>query len=367
MADRQPGYFVQLLQMIGKIVIGGFAIIFMIVVGSAALSPDTAQLTGAEANYTHVFGDSDSSNRLLNVELFGEILGTPPASVPSPFGLFGSVGATYGYAIKKALADAAEDDAIKGIFLHTTTPGGTIFGSMAIFEGVKKYQQDTGNPVVVFVEGISASGGIMATAGADAIYADKGSLIGSIGVIGGAFLFYDQPNSINQGILGGGVGTEGGIEQTIISAGRSKDLGNPFRRLTDDEKAVLQTGVDTSYQDFVGHVAQERNISSQTIVDEMGAQVFGNKQAESYGLIDATKGWDEAILELADLAGVAEDYQLVERRSVQINPLQRLLLFGKSEQDKLAVLKESIERDRCVASRQFVLVYFGQPSALCTR
>ena len=185
MADRRPGYFVQLLQMIGKIVVGGFVIIFMIAIGSAALTPDTAQLSGAEANYSHVYGDEDSSNRLLNVELFGEILGTPPAAVPSPFGLFGSIGATYGYAVKQILAEAAKDDAIKGIFMHTTTPGGTIFGSMAIFEGIKKYQQDTGKPVVVFVEGISASGGIMATAGADAIYADQGSLVGSIGVNGG--------------------------------------------------------------------------------------------------------------------------------------------------------------------------------------
>jgi protease-4 len=184
-------------------------------------------------------------------------------------------------------------------------------------------------------------------------------------VNGGTFFFYDQPKGINQGILGGGITTEGGIEQTIISAGRSKDLGNPFRRLTDEEKAVLQSGVDSIYQDFVGHIAQERNIPLETIIEEMGAQIFANEQAQSYGLIDSTKSWDEALNELAGLAGLGDDFQLVEKRAAQISPLQRLLFFGKSNQKDLATLTDSIERDRCAAARHFALVYFGELSALC--
>ena len=123
--------------------------------------------------------------------------------------------------------------------------------------------------------------------------------------------------------------------------------------------------MNSSYQDFVNHVAQERNISSDTIVEEMGAQIFGNKQAEAFGLIDATKSWDEAISELADLAGIAEDFQLVKRRTVQINPLQRLLFLGPSNADNLSALKDTVEQDRCTAARQFALVYYGQLSALC--
>jgi protease-4 len=151
MANKQTSYFVQLLQMVGKMIVGGLLIIFMIGVVGAVLSPSGNKLTGAEASYSHVFGNKSSANRLLNIKLFGEILGTPPTAVPSPFDFFGSMGATYGYSVKQALADAAKDEAIKGIFLHTTTPGGTIFGSMAIFDGIKQYQTNTGKPVVVFI------------------------------------------------------------------------------------------------------------------------------------------------------------------------------------------------------------------------
>ena len=127
--------------------------------------------------YTFVSGSQESKNLLVSLPVEGVILGSPPQEISaSPMGWFN---VTYGYSIQKALEKAAEDDQVKGIFLHVQSPGGTIFGSMAIFDGIKAFQKSTGKPVLVFIEGLSASGCVMAMVGADAIYADYGSYIGS--------------------------------------------------------------------------------------------------------------------------------------------------------------------------------------------
>ena len=78
---------------------------------------------------------------------------------------------------------AAKEDSIKGVVLMVNSPGGTIFGSNAILDGVKEYKNETGKPVIAFVTGMAASGGYWASLGADEIIADSGSTIGSIGVI----------------------------------------------------------------------------------------------------------------------------------------------------------------------------------------
>src|SRR5690606_18222954 len=135
--------------------------------------------------------------------------GHPPRG--SYFDLWDVAGMTYGYRIQQALEAAAKDDGIKGVLLEVDTPGGTIFGSQAIYEGIVRYREKTGRPVIAHVEGLAASGGVWAMVGADEIYADFGTSIGSIGVIGPMLTFYDRPTAFDGGLLGGGVTTERGI------------------------------------------------------------------------------------------------------------------------------------------------------------
>ena len=174
------------------------------------------------------------------------------------------------------------------------------------------------------------------------------------------------PTALQGGILGGGVTTEGGIEQTIIYAGRGKDLGNPYRRITEPEKASLQKGVDSLYRDFVDHVAEARNISPNTIIDEMGAQIFENRQAEAYGLIDGTRSYDGTIEELAQLAEIEDDYKLVKRQYQSISPWQRLLMWGRDTTPSASKIESALQVDLCAASRLQALVYFGSPAQLCS-
>jgi protease-4 len=84
-------------------------------------------------------------------------------------------------------------------------------------------------------------------------------LIGSIGVIGGILTYFDNPVALDGGLLGGGIVTKNGIQQTVISAGRGKDLGNPFRKPTEEELQVLRQGVNYEYNQFVQLVGTSKN------------------------------------------------------------------------------------------------------------
>src|SRR3712207_9056150 len=126
-----------------------------------------------------VWGAADASARLIAVPVTGVILGSESDGVT-----FG--GATYGYDVADTI-DALETEDADGLILELNTPGGAIHGSRAIADAVERYQKRTGNQVMAHVQGMSASGGMYAMAGADQVVADHGSLVGSIGVVMGPF------------------------------------------------------------------------------------------------------------------------------------------------------------------------------------
>jgi protease-4 len=315
-----------------------------------------------KSSYAFVAGNKDSKNHLLFLSVEGIILGSPPSYIDAPLGL---PRITFGYGVQDILKAAAKDDSIKGVLLYMQTPGGTIFGSYAIFDGVKAYQKATNKPVIAYVEGLSASGGVMAMVGADAIYADQGSLVGSIGVLGPTWRYYNKPTATEGGLLGGGIVTKEGIEETLISAGQSKDLGNPFRRPTPEEIKVLQNGVNIEYDHFVKQVASNRKLDEKVIREQLGALIFDNKTAQEYGLIDGTLNRDGVIAKLAELAKVGEDYQLVRPKAERGGLLSRL--FGALGDENLgqAQRRQLVQGDICAMATRLPLLYYGDITRLC--
>jgi protease-4 len=253
------------------------------------------------------WGESTAESRLLAVPVTGVILGGE-----SDGAVFG--GATYGYEVADTIDDLDADDA-DGLVLEVNTPGGTIYGSRAIADAVQRYQERTGNQVLAHVQGMSASGGVYAMAGADQIVADHGSLVGSIGVIMGPFQRFRDVTGIPGSLLEPGVTTEGGITEEYLSRGRGKELGNPYRDMTDEERAVLGAGLDREYAAFVARVSEARGIPEQTIVDELGAFVFDSSTAVENGLVDQVMGRDEAYRYAAEINGVDPDDTRVDRIS----------------------------------------------------
>ncbi len=306
-----------LIRMTAKIVIGGLVVSMMaaigvlIVSGMVAASTMGASLDPARESTALVAGEATSRNKVLIVDIRGVILNHPPRRSNTLLPL-GPSGVVYGYDIKQKLENAAEDDAVKAVMLHVRTPGGAIAGSQAIGDGVDAVKA-AGKPVAVYVDGLSASGGVWATANADGIFADYGSVVGSVGVIGPSLLQYKNPIALGGALSG--VETRDGIELHVSSAGRGKDLGNPFRAPTDEEKQKLDAIVDEFYDQFLKRVAKYRGISRDALVNDYGAAVFANDAAERYGYIDGTRTLHETIDWVVGEAKLGDDYRVVAPES----------------------------------------------------
>jgi protease-4 len=353
--------------------VGLFVIPFLFVAAlaglGAAIGGSAAETDASATPRTLVAGERDADLNLVAVPLTGLILGEDRNGAGG--GLFAPLDLTFGYTVKEELLALAEDDSVDGVILEVDSPGGTIFGSKAVADGIEEYRAISGKPIVAYVSGISASGGVYAMAGADTIYADHGTLIGSIGVIFGPFTTYDGVTAIDGGILGGGVTTEGGIDVEYLTAGRSKDFGNPYRPMTEEERRVLQVGLDDAYAEFVGHVSKGRDIPASTIENELGALIFGETQAVENGLIDVIANRDETYRLAAEEAGLADgETWKVERLDPTGSGFFSLFAgpvggpdAAEQRAERQARWNDAV-RPLCVGSAG-MLAYHGDPGVLC--
>ncbi len=350
------------------IIIGGG--LFLIPIALLAVLAGLAGVGGADlddppSSKTFVAGDRSADINLVAVPISGVILGEDTGGGG---GFFGAIDATYGYTVKEQLAELADDNSVDGVILEMDSPGGTIFGSRAIADGVEAYRAATDKPIFAYVSSISASGGVYAMAGADMIYADHGTLVGSIGVIFGPLSTYDGVTAIDGGILGGGVTTEGGIEVEYLTAGRSKDFGNPYRPITAEERSVFQEGLDDAYADFVGHVSKGRDIPVSAIEDDLGALLFGEQQAVANGLIDGVADRDTSYELAAKAAGLGTDetwrVERLERGSGGLLDLLAETVFDRNDDETPGEDQPGAVPALCLGTGT-VLAYHGDPLALC--
>ena len=333
--------------------LGSVVVLVVVLVGLVSGGGETG--TSAPVTDT-VWGDPADEAVLIAVPVTGVILGGE-----SDGAVFG--GATYGYEVADTI-DALEADDADGLVLELNTPGGTIYGSRAIADAVERYQERTGHQVLAHVQGMSASGGVYAMAGADSIVADHGSLVGSIGVVMGPFERFRDVVGIPGTLLEPGVTTEGGITQEYLTRGRGKDVGNPYRDMTEEERAVLGGNLDREYAAFVAWVSEARGIPAQTIVDELGAYLFDGQAAVQLGLVDDVMGREEAYRYAAELNDVDPSETRVER--VAGPGLLESLLSARSGAEAPGAATPVPGRSTVCSGAPLVLAHHGELAAACT-
>lgn len=291
------------------------------------IAPGAAPLQGRIT----IAGDRSADKEILVVPVRGPILSHRAPTDP-PVASF--AGFTFGQEVRRQLQAAAQDASIVGVLIQVATPGGSIGGSEAIHEGILALKK-AGKPVGVHIDTLSASGGVWATAAADAIFADAGSLVGSVGVIGPSILEFRKPTAL------AGVETEDGIIMHTIAAGRGKDLGNPFRAPTEEELGSLGESVDNFYQGFLDHMATHRGIPEATLRDEAGAGIFDNKRAETFGFIDGTATYDTSLEWVRRASGHEGTLKVTTPRV----PMLRLvpLAFAEGESDNASTAAPGCE------------------------
>ena len=161
--------------------------------------------------------------------------------------------------------------------------------------------------------GLGASGAYWSAVSTDYIFADSGSLSGSIGVIFGPFQEFNTV--LQMGDSTTSITTKDGINEFYLTGGGFKDFGNPFRKMSDEEKTILQEGIDNEYNIFVKFVSTRRDISETTIKQSIKALVYDNVKAIELKLIDASGSLDDAYSYLAEKTNLGFDYQVVKVKS----------------------------------------------------
>ena len=256
------------------------------------------------------------------------------------------------------------DEAIKGVLLLIDSPGGALSPSVEISLAIKSL--NSRKPVVAYAKGTMASGSYLGGVWASKIYANPGSFIGSIGVILGPLPRYKDVVATGSTLLQQGITTTGGISQEYITAGSGKDLNNPYRDLTEQERQRLQAIVDDDYEGFVAEVAAGRKIDPQRIRDEFGAGTFSARQAVNVGLADAVMGRDEFFRHAATVAGLDPDNTVVERVA---EPTGMSSLFGAKRawgiSLPLSALGEKAVASASMCSHTAPIAYAGDLSGVC--
>jgi protease-4 len=211
---------------------------------------------------------------------------------------------------------------VKAIVLRLDSPGGAVAPSQEIFQEVRRIVK-RGMPVVVSMSSVAASGAFYIACGASRIVANPGSITGSIGVISEFTSYRRLMDKI-------------GVDNTTITSGAYKDVGNPSRFMTEDEYRYMQGLIDDIYEQFVADVSTARALPIDTVRKYADGRVFTGRQACAAGLVDTLGSLETAVRIAAKLAKISG-----EPRTVRTVPRETLFerLFGARTQQTLETMQ----------------------------
>lgn len=180
--------------------------------------------------------------------------------------------------INAALRDAFKSEQSKGIILNINSPGGSPVQAGYVYDEITRLKQlNPEKKVYAVISDLGASGAYYIAAAADEIYADKASLVGSIGVIAGNFGYVELIEKL-------------GVERRVFTAGEHKGFLDPFLPLKEDEKGFWESVLNTTHNQFIDEVKKGRGNRLATDKPEIfSGLVWTGEQAVELGLIDGLK------------------------------------------------------------------------------
>ena len=192
----------------------------------------------------------------------------------------------------------ADDSSIKAIILHINSPGGGVAASEEIYREVKRIRDEKKKRIVASIETVGASGAYYVASASNKIYADQGSIVGSIGVIA-------------QWVNYGDLLKWAKLKDVVIKTGEFKDTGNPSRDLTPNEQVYMQALIDNMFGQFVQAVADGRGMKFEDVKSIANGKVWTGQQSMSMKLIDGVGDFETAVTETAKAVGISGEPTLV--------------------------------------------------------
>jgi protease-4 len=190
----------------------------------------------------------------------------------------------------------ADEKEIRAVVVRINSPGGGVAPSQEIYQALLELKKK--KKVVVSMGSVAASGGYLIAVAADRILANPGTITGSISAV----MHHASVEELMKKV---------GISSSVIKSGKFKDIGSPTRKMTDEEKALIQGIVDDIYDQFVEVIAQNRKIPLQNIFELADGRIFSGRQAKKLGLIDELGGFQDAVRLAGRLAGIEGKPEMV--------------------------------------------------------
>jgi len=195
------------------------------------------------------------------------------------------------------IRELRRDGSIKGVLLRVNSPGGAIAPSQEIYSAVAALAAV--KPVVASYSTVAASGGYYASVPSQVIFANPGSITGSIGVMAEFVTVTEALAKL-------------GIKPEVLATGKYKAAGTPMRDLSDEQRAQLLSMMQDMHQQFVQDVATARSMTYDKVAALATGAAYTGRQAKAYGLVDELGTQDDAFDKLKELCGIKGTAVLVE-------------------------------------------------------
>lgn len=222
--------------------------------------------------------------------------------------------------MKDVMADIVrfkEDDSIKGVIVRINSPGGAVGPTQEASEELKKLKAV--KKVYVSMGSVCASGGYYIAAVGEKIWANPSTITGSIGVIMQQTVVEDLMKKI-------------GVQANTLKAGAMKDVGSPFRKMTDEERKYLQNIIDSIHEQFIKDVAAGRKMNMEKTRELADGRIFTGLQAKEAGLIDFIGTFYDTVDAMKKTVGIKGKPDLVYGKR-PFSPLK--WIFSSALQDML--------------------------------
>jgi protease-4 len=197
----------------------------------------------------------------------------------------------------KQLHDFAKNEKVKAVVLRIDSPGGVVGPSQEIWSAVKKVKEK--KPVIVSMGSVAASGGYYIAAPATLIYANPGTITGSIGVL--------MKFSNLEGLM-----SKVGMKAFTLKTGKFKDVGSPARAMSAEERVMLQSVIESTHGQFIKAVAEGRKLPEEKVREIADGRIFTGEQAVQQKLVDRLGTLQDAVAEAGRAGGISGEPAVIK-------------------------------------------------------
>ena len=193
-----------------------------------------------------------------------------------------------------------DNPAVRAVVIRINSPGGVVAPTQELHGALQRVRQ-AGKPVVASLGAVAASGGYYVAVAADRIYANPGTLTGSIGVI----MQLANVNALLKKV---------GVDYVVVKAGEFKDIGSIARPISAEERRVLQALLDDIHGQFIAAVAAGRKLPRGEVLGFADGRIFSGTQAKDLRMVDALGSLEDAVDAAAALAGLPKPPRVIGPR-----------------------------------------------------